>query len=172
MVASMPDTTPQRFLKLDQVGDELNISANQVYALVRRGDLAAIKIGGRGQWRVERDRLEEYIERVYEDTRAFIEAHPIQEDAPELAIDGVREPLTSRGTASPAVTRAENEGDDRPVASSNDSPSTGRAELQPPTASLADRARAHRVNETASNPATAEPAAQPDPTMDRRQPGL
>ncbi len=31
----------------------LGISVAQVYALVRRGELPAIKIGGRGQWRVE-----------------------------------------------------------------------------------------------------------------------
>jgi excisionase family DNA binding protein len=68
----MADTPQQRFLKLDQVGEELNISTNQVYALVRRGDLRAIKIGGRGQWRVERDRLEENIEHAYAETRDYI----------------------------------------------------------------------------------------------------
>ena len=47
-----------RFLSLSDVSDVLNISAAQAYALVRRGDLAAIKIGGRGQWRVEASELE------------------------------------------------------------------------------------------------------------------
>jgi len=37
-----------RFLKLAQVGEVLNISDAQTYALVRSGDLPAIKIGGRG----------------------------------------------------------------------------------------------------------------------------
>lgn len=41
-----------RFLTLADVSEVLNTSSAQVYALVRRGDLPAIKIGGRGQWRV------------------------------------------------------------------------------------------------------------------------
>ena len=54
---------PPRFLTLADVAEVLNTSSAQVYALVRRGDLPAIKIGGRGQWRVERAALEDYIER-------------------------------------------------------------------------------------------------------------
>jgi excisionase family DNA binding protein len=42
------------------VQDELAISASQVYALVRRGDLPAVKLGEREQWRVERAKLEIY----------------------------------------------------------------------------------------------------------------
>jgi hypothetical protein len=52
---------------------------------VRSGDLPAIKIGGRGQWRVERSALEEYIQHCYDQTRAFVTAHPVRED--ELAED-------------------------------------------------------------------------------------
>lgn len=65
-----------RFLSLSDVSDVLNISAAQAYALVRRGDLAAIKVGGRGQWRVEASELEAYIQRQYSQTRDFIEQHP------------------------------------------------------------------------------------------------
>jgi excisionase family DNA binding protein len=65
-----------RFLTLTDVAEVLNISASQVYALVRNQELAAIKIGGRGQWRVERDRLEDYIARMYDQTRDFIAEHP------------------------------------------------------------------------------------------------
>ncbi len=65
-----------RFLQLADVADVLNISAAQAYALVRSGELAAIKIGGRGQWRVESKELEQYIERMYSETRDFISAHP------------------------------------------------------------------------------------------------
>ncbi len=36
---------PPRFLTLDQVADELATSRAQVYALVRSGELPAIKIG-------------------------------------------------------------------------------------------------------------------------------
>jgi excisionase family DNA binding protein len=69
-----------RFLKLDDVAAELAISRSQTYALVRSGELSAIKIGGRGQWRVERSALEEYIARRYEQTRAFVASHPPDED--------------------------------------------------------------------------------------------
>ncbi len=77
-----------RFLTLDDVADVLNISTSQVYALVRNQDLAAIKIGGRGQWRVERDRLEDYIARMYDQTRDFIAKHPfVDSDSAERASD-------------------------------------------------------------------------------------
>jgi excisionase family DNA binding protein len=66
-----------RFLQLSDVAEVLNISASQAYALVRSGELPAIKIGGRGQWRVEASQLEAYIERAYHDTRAFVEANPL-----------------------------------------------------------------------------------------------
>ncbi len=69
-----------RFLTLDDVADILNVSWSQVYALVRRKELIAIQIGGRGQWRVERSRLEAYIERLYAETEAFVAAHPFSRD--------------------------------------------------------------------------------------------
>ncbi|SHF83843.1 transcriptional regulator, AlpA family [Jatrophihabitans endophyticus] len=68
-----------RFLTLTDVSEVLNISSSQVYALVRNGELAAIKIGGRGQWRVERSRLEDYIARMYRQTSDFIAEHPFVE---------------------------------------------------------------------------------------------
>lgn len=58
--------TNDRFLTLADVADVLNISASQTYALVRSGDLQGLQIGGRNQWRVERTKLEEYIERAYQ----------------------------------------------------------------------------------------------------------
>ncbi len=67
---------PQRFLQLSDVAEILNISAAQTYALVRSGDLPAIKVGGRGQWRVEAQVLEEYIQRMYAETREFVTTHP------------------------------------------------------------------------------------------------
>jgi excisionase family DNA binding protein len=67
----------QRFLHLSDVAEILNISASQAYALVRNEELRAIKIGGRGQWRVERTALEAYIEKAYADTADFIRANPL-----------------------------------------------------------------------------------------------
>lgn len=65
-----------RFLRLSDVAEILNISAAATYALVRSGDLAAMKVGGRGQWRVEREALEAYIKRAHDETREFVRAHP------------------------------------------------------------------------------------------------
>lgn len=62
----------ERFLTLADVSEILNISASQTYALVRSGELVGIKIGGRGQWRVERDRLEQYIDQAYRRTAASL----------------------------------------------------------------------------------------------------
>lgn len=67
----------RRFLQLADVAEILNISAAQTYALVRSGELPAIKIGGRGQWRVEETELESYIQRMYDQTRAFVATHPL-----------------------------------------------------------------------------------------------
>jgi excisionase family DNA binding protein len=68
-----------RFLTLADVAEVLNTSSAQVYALVRRGDLPAIKIGGRGQWRVESSQLEAYIQRMYDEAATFIDQHPFSE---------------------------------------------------------------------------------------------
>jgi excisionase family DNA binding protein len=73
----MPPTP--RFLTLADVAEVLSTSSAQVYALVRRGDLPAIKIGGRGQWRVEASQLEDYIARMYAEARAFVDAHPFSD---------------------------------------------------------------------------------------------
>ena len=72
------DATP-RFLQLADVAEVLNISGAQVYALVRRHELKAIKIGGRGQWRVEASELEAYIQRAYADAEQFVRDHPFVE---------------------------------------------------------------------------------------------
>lgn len=73
-----------RFLTLADVAEVLNTSSAQVYALVRRGELPAIKIGGRGQWRVEGSRLEEYIATQYEATREYVAEHPFVETDSEI----------------------------------------------------------------------------------------
>ena len=64
--------TADRFLTLADVAEILNISTSQTYALVRSGDLKGIQIGGRNQWRVERTRLEEYINDAYDRTAASL----------------------------------------------------------------------------------------------------
>jgi excisionase family DNA binding protein len=59
-----------RFLTLDDVAEILNVSWSQAYALVRRKELIAIQIGGRGAWRVEVDELERFIQQKYAEARA------------------------------------------------------------------------------------------------------
>jgi excisionase family DNA binding protein len=91
-----------RFLQLADVAEVLSISSAQVYALVRSGDLPAIKIGGRGQWRVESSELESYIARMYAETREFVTNHPFgrDDDAKTDLAD-----LTDRGEAPPVPGR-------------------------------------------------------------------
>lgn len=71
----------ERFLTLSDVADVLNISSSQTYALVRTGDLPAIKVGGRGQWRVEREELEGYIKRMYAKTERLVADNSLAESA-------------------------------------------------------------------------------------------
>ena len=66
-----------RFLLLTEVAEILSISGAQAYALVRSGELPAIKVGGRGQWRVERSKLEQYIEQKYAETAAWVSENPL-----------------------------------------------------------------------------------------------
>jgi len=73
---STPGVEP-RFYTLEDVATILNVRVAQVYALVRSGDLAAVKLGGRGVWRVDRNQLEEYIERMHTQTREWAKAHPL-----------------------------------------------------------------------------------------------
>ena len=63
-----------RFLPLTDVAEVLNVSVAQARALVRSGDLRAIKVGGRGQWRVEKSELEDYIQRMYAEVRAEVDS--------------------------------------------------------------------------------------------------
>lgn len=71
----------ERFLQLSEVAEILDVSVSQVYALVRNQQLRALKIGGRGQWRVERTVLEEFISRCYAETEAFVASHPFAREA-------------------------------------------------------------------------------------------
>jgi excisionase family DNA binding protein len=67
----MDDATPAeglgRFLTLADTAELLNISTKQAYAIVRSGELPAIKVGA--SWRVERSVLESYIDAMYEEAR-------------------------------------------------------------------------------------------------------
>ncbi|MBG6218591.1 excisionase family DNA binding protein [Arthrobacter sp. CAN_A6] len=60
---------PQRFLTPQQVADELNTGSPTVRGLILSGELPAIQVGGRGQWRIERTKLEDYITAAYTKAR-------------------------------------------------------------------------------------------------------
>lgn len=68
-----------RFLLLADVAEILNTSSAQVYALVRRKELKAMKLGGRGQWRVRPEDLDAYVEEMYHLADRFIDEHPFAE---------------------------------------------------------------------------------------------
>jgi excisionase family DNA binding protein len=74
-----------RFLQLADVAEEISVTVSQVYHMVRSGELPAIKVGGRGQWRVERDRLEAYIQQKYSETADWVVQNPLiaRDDDPE-----------------------------------------------------------------------------------------
>jgi excisionase family DNA binding protein len=75
-----------RFMQMTDVAEELSVSLSQVYHMVRSGELPAIKVGGRGQWRIERARLEEYIEHKYAETAQWVRGNPLvgrEADAPD-----------------------------------------------------------------------------------------
>ncbi|MEL7978353.1 helix-turn-helix domain-containing protein [Isoptericola sp. F-RaC21] len=57
--------TSARFLSVKDVAEELAITETQVYTLLKTGELPAIQVGPKRVWRIERVKLEEYIERQY-----------------------------------------------------------------------------------------------------------
>jgi excisionase family DNA binding protein len=66
-----------RFFTLEDVATYLNVSVPQVYSLVRSGELPAVKIGGRGVWRVDREQLDAYVKRLHEETKEWAREHPL-----------------------------------------------------------------------------------------------
>ncbi len=66
-----------QFFTLEDVATYLNVSVPQVYALVRSRELPAIKIGGRGVWRVDKKQLAEYVDRLTRETAEWAEKHPL-----------------------------------------------------------------------------------------------
>ena len=60
-------------LTLSQVGRELNVHRSHVYSLFRRGELAAVRVGSRGRWLVDRAGLEEFIAEAYRRTAENVE---------------------------------------------------------------------------------------------------
>lgn len=75
-MSSSPSPHPtlgRRFVPLSEVAEMFSISSSQAYALVRSGELRAIQIGGRRQWRVELSEIEAYIERAHAAARPHVD---------------------------------------------------------------------------------------------------
>ena len=89
--------TLARFLTLADTAEVLAISARQAYGLVRSGELPAIKVGGSGQWRVERVVLESYIEAKYEESRRL----SLWNQSDYANVSALVAPDTPDGTRSP-----------------------------------------------------------------------
>lgn len=74
-----------RFLTVADTAALLNISVSSAYSLVRSGELAAIRIGTGGQWRVEQSAIDDFVAARYEEERRIrLWEQPAQEllDAP------------------------------------------------------------------------------------------
>jgi excisionase family DNA binding protein len=69
-----------RYLTLEDVATYLSTSVPQVYALVRSGELPAIKLGGRGVWRVDRSKLDTFLDDLEARTAEWAKAHPLQKE--------------------------------------------------------------------------------------------
>ena len=72
---------PSRFLTLDDLAAELTVSRSQAYALVRHGTVPAMQVGGRRQWRIERSRLEQWIQANHADAAGSVpeQSQPVRD---------------------------------------------------------------------------------------------
>jgi excisionase family DNA binding protein len=68
--------TAGTFHHVGQRGRRLATSRSQIYALLRSGELKGIQIGGRNQWRIERVKLEEFIQEAYRRADAALQDLP------------------------------------------------------------------------------------------------
>ncbi|MDF0514692.1 helix-turn-helix domain-containing protein [Agromyces sp. H3Y2-19a] len=61
-----------RFLTIADAAEILAVDVATVDALIRSGELPAIRVGSSGPWRIERAQLEVWIELRYEATRVDV----------------------------------------------------------------------------------------------------
>ena len=59
----------RRFYTIPEVAESFATSEAQIRRLLKSGDLEGIQIGGRGQWRIEDTKIDEYIQRQYQAQR-------------------------------------------------------------------------------------------------------
>lgn len=68
-----------RFLTVEQVAEELNVSVSQIRALLKCGELRGIQVGGRSVWRIASSDVEDYITEAYRLTAERIIAGELPE---------------------------------------------------------------------------------------------
>lgn len=68
-----------RFLTVEQVAEELNVSVSQIRALLKSGELRGIQVGGRNVWRIAASDVEDYITEAYRRTAERIAAGELPE---------------------------------------------------------------------------------------------
>ncbi|MDO5619587.1 helix-turn-helix domain-containing protein [Kocuria sp.] len=61
-----------QFYTLSDVAEVLSASPAQVRAMVRSGELPAIQIGGRGQWRIQISVFDEWVQQKHQETAQAI----------------------------------------------------------------------------------------------------
>ena len=84
-MAEVEGTRPppgEEWLKLADVAELLNIGMQQAYSLVRDGEIAAIQIGRRGIWRVQRKAVEDYVERRLDEAEQARRSRAAADDRP------------------------------------------------------------------------------------------
>jgi excisionase family DNA binding protein len=89
-MAKEKEAAPQveaRYWDLPDVAAYMSVSVPQVYALVRSGELPAVKIGGRGIWRVDRRKLDDYLDNLETQTAEWAKAHPLNPKDKEAAAE-------------------------------------------------------------------------------------
>ena len=73
------ETKTYRFLTIEQVAEEFNVSVSQVRALLKFGELRGIQVGGRNVWRIAAGDVEDYITEAYRLTAERILAGELPE---------------------------------------------------------------------------------------------
>ncbi len=67
-----PEDLRPRFLTTTDVAEILGMSDQSVRNLILRGELKALQVGERRQWRIDPAELDRYIEAQYEQAAAYI----------------------------------------------------------------------------------------------------
>jgi excisionase family DNA binding protein len=70
----------RRFLTIEQAAEELNVKQSLIRGLIKTGELRAIQIGGRGQWRIGRQDIEDYVTEAYRRTAERIAAGELTDE--------------------------------------------------------------------------------------------